>query len=510
MAFNRPFWAILALALCLRLVWAWLAPQPGIGDPVHYYNVARNVAEGRGLVVDYLWHYHYPHTDITHPEDYWMPLPALYPAVMLMLFPDSLFAALLPSVLFGVAVVALAYGIAWSIGASEQVRWLAMLGVLCLSELMLNSARTDTTISYVFFVGVASVSFYHGMKRNTWAWLFLAGIGAGFAHLTRQDALLLAPAFVVAMGIWRVLGERVRWRWLAVIGLGWLLIVAPYLWRNYTLFGTLLSNGSGRTAFMTSFIDQFTYGRTLDLAHYLAWGVPNIISNIITMGLANVWTMVSTLDVVLPLFAFLGLGALIVHREREKGLMFVLPFVLVAGLFVSYTFITPFHTHGGSFKKSYQLLLPFWAVLGAFAIETYVRPQRVAVIVGILGAGLSGMSALQAMRADFDLARRFNESIIALDARLRELGDVNGDGEIIIMTQDPFILNYHGYRALMIPSDPLDMILEAAYRYRVDYILLPSARPALDGFLHERQQDPRLTWKVGIKSYELLAVLPAP
>ncbi len=501
------FALILALAIGVRLIGAWFAPHPGISDSNHYYNLAKNVSEGRGLVVDYLWHYHYSHADITHPEDYWMPLPALYPAFTMLFVPNNLFVALLPSVAFGGAVVALAYGVAWALGASERVRQLAMICLLFLPDLMLNSARTDTTISYVFYMGCAMVCFYLGIKQRP-LWLLLAGVCGGLAYLTRQDAILLLPSFAVAWVGARFLGYRVAWRWVLLLPLGWLLVVSPYLYRNYSLFGSLTSNGSGRTLFMTSFNDQFTYGRTLNLEHYLAWGIPNILANIATMALANVRTIVHTLDVLLPVVGFVGAWGIIAHKDREKGLMFLLPLVMVLALLAFYTVVTPFHTMGGSFKKSYQFTLPFWAFLGAYALDRYVQPSRMAMAFAVIGAMVAGMNAFQLVRTDFDASKRFNDSVIALDGRLQDVGDVNGDGEIIVMTQDPYILNYHGYRALMLPSDPLDMILEASYRYNVDYIILPANREALNGFYDNEQQDARLTWLEGVGNYQLLAVRP--
>lgn len=503
---RKTFWGLLAVAFLVRLGVAWLAPHPGIADSNHYYNVAKNVVEGRGLVVDYIWHYHNPPPDITHVEDYWMPLPTLYPALKMGVLGVSVFVALLPNVAFGVLAVLLAWAIAGAARLSEVARLWAMLGVLFLPELVVNSARVDTTISYVVYVGAACVAFYYGFVDRSFWWVLAGGL-AGLAHLTRQDAILLAPAFVVATGALWVMGVRARRAW-CFIPLAWVVVLVPYFWHNWVNFGVLLNSGAGRTLFMTSFIDQFTYGRTLNLEHYLAWGVPNIIANMLTMALANVRTMTSTLDVFLPALAFVGAGVLVARRDRERGALFVLPLVLVLGLFLFYSFVTPFHTQGGSFKKSYLFMLPFWAVLAAFALETFITPRRIAWALAGVGAVLMSMNTVYLVRAEFDATRRFDASVRELAPILHDYGDVNADGEIVIMTQDPFILSYHGFRAVMMPSDPRDMILEAAYRYKVDYILLPAARTALDDLWNNAQPDERLEWLPATSTYQLLRVLP--
>lgn len=505
---QRLFWFILFLGIAVRLLAAALAPHPGIADPNHYYNLAQNLAEGRGFVIDYIWQYHNPPPDVTHPIDYWMPLPAIPPAAMLALFPDSLFAALLPSVVVGAGLSVLAYAIAWLAGAPYAVRLLAMLSVIFLPEYVLNAARTDTTLLYVLFVGLSVLAFHAGLRRNP-RYLFLVGACAGLAQLSRQDAILLAPSFVVALLMyWRAGAKPLPWRWLWLLPLGWLLVLAPWMARNYALYEVLLPSGASRTLFMTSFIDQFTYGRTLDLQHYLDWGIGNILGNMAFQALANVRMAYALLDVGLPIMAVIGLLSLWLHREREQLLILVLPFVMIVALFCFYSFLTPFHTQGGSFKKSYMLVIPFLSVAGAWALWHYLRPRWVAWLFGWLMAALMLANAFYLVRADFDLAWRFDNSIRKLSARLEELGDVNGDGEIIVMAQDPFILAYHGYRALVIPSDPRDMILEAVYRYNVDYIQLPAARAGLDDLYDQVESDPRFIWYDGPENYQLLAVLP--
>lgn len=499
---------ILAAGFIVRLLAAAAAPHPGIADSNHYYNLALNLADGRGFVIDYIWQYHNPPEDVTHPIDYWMPLPAIPPAMMLAFFPDNLFAALIPSVMIGTLLAVLAYTAAALMQLNKSARLLAMLGVVFLPEFVLNSARTDTTLLYVTFISISSLSFHYGLVSNP-RWLLLAGIAAGLAHLSRQDGIVMIPAMLLALFIyWKLSDEPLPYRWLLLIPLGWLIVLAPWILRNFELYGVLLPSGASRTLFMTSFIDQFTYQRELTLEHYLAWGIPNILSNMATMALANIKTMYTLPGVGLPLTALIGISAMLWRRDKTRGLVLVLPFCMVLGLFSFYSFLTPFHTMGGSFKKSYMLVIPFLSALSAYAIWTFIRPKAVAYAFGMLIAAFGLLNSFDLVRLDFAVARQFNQSVIDLSPILDAAGDVNGDGEIIVMTQDPYILNLHGYRALMLPSDPRDMILDAAYRYNVDYILLPAARESLDSLYNQQESDPRLRWSDANGDYQLLAVLP--
>lgn len=503
-------WIVLILlaGFVVRLIFALLAPHPGISDSNHYYNLARNLAEGRGFVIDYIWNYHAPPESVTHPIDYWMPLPGVWPAISMRLLGESVFTALIPSVIFGSLIPLLAYWIARTAGAAQSVGLMTMAGVVFLPEYVLNSARTDTTISYVLFAGIAIVSFYSGLRGKP-RWLLLAGICGGLTQLSRQDGIILAPAMVIALLMhWRYSDSPLPKRWLLAIPLGWIGVMSPWFIRNLDLFGVILPSGAGRTLFMTSFIDQFTYGRTLDLAHYLDWGAGNILSNYAIQALANVKMSYTLLDVGLPVTALLGLGGMVWKRDRKSLLMLALPLMMTLGLFLFYSFVTPFHTQGGSFKKSYMLVIPFLAYAGAWALDTFIQPRRVAYIAAALIAGFMLLNAIELTRADFAFTREFDDSITTLSGLLDDLGDVNGDGRITVMTQDPFILSYHGYPALMIPSDDRDTILEAAYRYGVDYILLPAGRPALDPLYDGDETDPRLPLAGDIIGYQLLRVEP--
>ncbi len=497
---------LLLAGFFLRFALATAAPHPGIADSNHYYNLARNLADGRGFVIDYIWQYNSPPEGVTHPTDYWMPLPAVWTAAGFAILGDGLLPALIPSVLLGTMLGLLTYGLAATAGLDHTSRLLAMAMVIVLPEFVLNSVRTDTTISYVLWVGLAMLCFYLGMRRRP-SLLLLAGVFGALAQLTRQDGILIAPTFVVSALIYRQVSDRpIPWRWLMAAGLAWALVLSPWLWRNYQLFGVLFPGGASRTFFMTSFIDQFTYGRELNLEHYLAWGWPNILGNIAFHILANVKTMYTVLDVGLPVAAVLSLAGLVWQREREHLLLLTPALMLVAGLFLFYSLLTPFHSMGGSFKKSYMILIPFLAVASAWGLTTFVKPRRAALLAAGVMAVFMLLNAIELVRADFNAAARYDRAIAVLAADIHELGDVNGDDVITVMTQDPYILNYHGFPALMLPSDDRDTILAACYRYHVDYIILPADRPALDPLYDGSESDPHLPLITVTAPFRLLVV----
>jgi len=75
----RLYVPLLVAGLPVRPGLALLAERPGLFDPGHYYNLARNLAEGRGFDVDCICQYHQRPTDVTHSIDYGMFLAAVWP-----------------------------------------------------------------------------------------------------------------------------------------------------------------------------------------------------------------------------------------------------------------------------------------------------------------------------------------------------------------------------------------------------------------------------------------------
>ncbi len=479
--------AILALSVGLRLALAALAPLPGIADSNHYYNLAQSLREGRGFVIDYIWQYHSPPDALTHPIDYWMPLSAVWPALAQMLLGASVWAALVPSVIAGGLVLPLlAYHIAGQLGGRQEAQVFALAATASLPELILNSVRTDTTVTYACFAGGALVALYHARRKP--AGFALSGALAGLAYLTRQDGLLLVGVFVLYMLAFR---PR-RWRYLVLLAAGWLIVTAPWFLRNIAVLGRPMPGGASRTLFMTDFSDQFTYARELTLETYLAWGMDNIVKKWAFEGAAGIKTMYTLPGMVLSAASAIGFGALLARRDRERLRLAALPALMVALLWGFYTFVTPFHSQGGSFKKSYMAVLPFAAALAAVMIWQYVAARGARLALAALVCGMMAVDGLVLIKDDFALGHAYRNFSTEVAEAMREAGDVNGDGEIVVMSVDPFIWDYFDFRALITPADDLDTILRVAARYRADYLFVSTIRSALAPIYRGTQTDPRL------------------
>jgi len=483
------------LALALRLLLLPMIAHPGVADPNHYYNMGLRLLDGQGFTIDYIWQYNVPPASIVHPEEHWMPLVALIAAGSMALFGTSVHAALLPFLLLGVLLVPLGYAAARQFGCQPLTSvFIGAWGGL-LPELTLASLRTDTTIVATILVGLSLLLMTHGIRRG-YALAFIgSGVAAGLAYLTRNDGALLLPAFAVTLVVYALWGRR-EWRgswWkYLLLPLFFVLVIAPWIARNLEVLGTATTPEADDMFFFTDHTDHYAYGRHFTLETMLAAQTPSqIINKRVFEAAAAIQVAYTAFDQLLPVAVMGGLLLLIAARDRRGWLVLAPVLILLFGLFVAYPLLIPYKSQAGSFKKAYLALVPLLLPLAGYALEHAIADRRLRIGAMLLTLAFLGANAFQMMRLDAHATSDYLNSIEQVAAAARDLPDRNGDGDIILMTQDPYMLRFVGLRSVMFPSEPRDVVIEVAQRYGVDYLLMPAARPALDALLLDDTLDPR-------------------
>jgi len=494
--------ALIALgALGLRLGLALLVTHPGIGDPTHYYNLGRELAAGRGFVIDYIWQYNDPPDDITHPDDHWMPLAGVLAAGGLALASGSAFAALLPFILLGTLLVPLAYDAARQLEVGAGGSLFAAAAAAVLPELVLNSLRTDTTIPNAALVTTAVLLFNRGLRTGGLAAFAGSGLTAGLAYLTRSESTLLLAALAGAPLLRARWGSLPRQRWAGalLVPLVALLTAAPWLARNAQTLGYLTARETQYMYFFADQRDHYAYGQTFTLETLLARQTPAQIAGKRLFELAaGAKMMYNALDVFLPVAVIGGLALLIAARDRQRLLTLspALLFVLAGWLF--YALLVPYKAQSGSFKKLYLSAVPLLLPLAGWALARAISDARLRLGAAVIALALTAANAVELVRADAAFTARYADYIAQVVAAARALPDTNGDGEIVLMAQDPFMINYFGLRAVMLPLADREGVLAVARRYNVDYMMMPPDRPALDPLYAGGEQDPRFVPVVAI------------
>lgn len=484
-------------ALALRLALAAFVNHPGIGDSNHYYNVGAALAEGRGFNIDYIWQYHAPPPpgQIMHPEDHWMPLTSVIVAASFTLSGQSVFTAILPFIILGALVPLVTFYAARQFRCSaEMALWVALLAAV-LPEFVLNSLRSDTTIPNLLLLAGAALLLTRGFQRGG-IWPFVvAGVLTGLAYLTRSDGLLVMPMLVVLWIAYALWGRHFggRWRYALLVPLFALLVALPWMLRNQAIFGTTTTPQMNTMFFLTDHREHYFYdSRLLTLEGMLARQTPaQLIGKRLFELAASIKLMYTTLDVFLPVAVAGGLILVLAARDRERLLTVAPVLILLLGATIFYAVLVPYKSQGGSFKKIYLTLIPLLLPLAGYAVERAVNDLRLRRGVMLLAALFLTANAVELVRADATLANSYRRYIEQVTATALALPDTNGDGEIILMAQDPFALRMAGVRSIMIPMEDRDTVLEVARRYRVDYMMMPPERPSLDALYDGTEHDPR-------------------
>ncbi len=497
----RPLAAILLLALGVRLLTAWFLHQPGYTDACYYAVGARQLEAGQGFSEPLVWNYLDPPASLPQPGyRYWMPLAAMTGWLGLALFGSSFRAMQVPFVLLSALLPAVACLLAWELTGRRRHAVLAGLLAVFPGFYAHVLVLPDNFAPFALAGSVCLWAAGRGLRDGRPLWFGVAGLAAGVGHLARADGLLLTGVALLAALAGATRGPA-RLLPPASCLLGYLLVMGPWLVRNWQAFGTPLAGTGIRTAFLTTYDDMFAYGRPLTLQSYLAWGWGAILASkgeALLLNLERLW--VEGLLIVLLPFTALGLWQL-----RRQRLLW--PFFLYLPLlFLTMTFLFTFPgLRGGLFHSGGALLPFFFAAAGPGLEEALLRAAgrfphwQVRKAWPVFSAGLVGLAALLTVLAlgragvlNGDWNRRGQEYV--------EIGRWlagQGEGQAVIMVGDaPTFTWYTGHMTIAIPNEPLDLILTVADRYGARYLVLDHTRPrTTDALYRGETAHPRLVMR---------------
>lgn len=509
-------WALVALALGVRLLTAWPLRQPGYTDAYYYAVGAEQLHAGQGFQEPFVWNYLDPPESVPHAGYlYWMPLTAILGWLGLALLGDSFTALQVPFVLISALLPLVTYAIAWDLTHKQRHAVLAGLLAVFPGFYAHVLVLPDNFAPFALAGSVCLWAAGRGLRDRKPLWFGLAGLAAGFGHLTRADGLLLlgiALTAATAQVLPRVRsgsgGQEPGRTWLASVALvlgGYLVVMGPWFLRNWMVFGTPLPGAGTRTMFLTTYDDMFAYGRPLTLQGYLEWGWGEILGSkaqALWLNLQRLW--VENLLIFLLPFSALGLWAL--RRER-----LLWPFFLYLPLlFISMTFIFTFPGARGGLFHSGGALLPFLFAAAGPGLEAVLRwaarrfrGWHVHRAWRVFASGLVGLAVLVTALALWR-SGVYNGAWNQRDRGYAEIEEwLSGQdvGRSIVMVGNaPGFVWHTGHMAIAIPNEPLDTILEVAGRYDARYLVLDSARPRTTDELYGGEAtDPGLTLRYTIE-----------
>ncbi|MGJ3239621.1 MAG: ArnT family glycosyltransferase [Anaerolineae bacterium] len=497
---NWVLLMIVLASLLLRLGLMTLIENPGLNDQTHYYNLGQRLLNGEGFTIDYVWHYSALPEDIVHPIDHWMPLSGVAVALGMAVFGEGALPALAVFVLVGALLPVIVFISAKQYGLEDHTALIAAAFAISLPDFVWNSLRSDSTILNMALMSASIVAFVHGVRHADWRAYLLSGVIGGVAYLTRNDSILLLPLVVSSGVVYLVAGKSFARRgqlWqIALVLVGFSVVVAPWIVRNVQVLGMTGSPETSRMFFMVDAKDHYAYNipLTLETMFERKTSAEHLAKRLFELAAALKQMLVS-LDVLLPMFVGAGVLILLFERRREQLLIAVPTGLWVLGILIAYPLLLPYKSQSGSFEKAYLTIIPLLLPVAALAVERIFKADRWRDVIVVLTVIVMAANSYDLIRYETTRANSFYAYIAQAVETAQALPDVSGDGEIRLMTQDPYIMSYYGISSVMIPfTQTREDVLAIAERYGIDYLMMPAARPVLDPIFEQGETDPRFVY----------------
>lgn len=477
-----------ALALLVRLACMVAFPDPAYADSSYYVDVARSLAAGQGLSVDFVWIFAevggvLP-SDPTLPipsNAHWLPLASFIQAPFIVLLGPTALASALPLVLIGATAAPLTWFIARDAGATPLVQVAAaVLAAIPAAGTVFMSQPENFAIFQPLVAAILWLA-ARGLRGDIRSYV-LAGLLVGLASLARNDAFLLGAAvgLVFVIDRWRAwrAGRPAHLPVIAAVGCfaAYLVIVGPWFARQLLEFGSISPTSStGQALWLTEYRQWNSTTAETTLATFLAAG-PAVILETRLVGLwgalANFTVLISSI-IMLPL---LPIGAW-ARRHSDDFLPYFLFFAL---LLLGAVIIFPLHVPGGAYIHTAVGLAPHTYILGLEGVAvavTWLAARRTrwdaAVATRVFTWGVVAFvvatAALYApvVHGSWDSTRAPRQALAA------ELERLAVPAEDRFMTIDASGFKYWtGHGGVVSPDDPIERIEEVAEAYDIRWLVL--------------------------------------
>ena len=352
----------------LRLFFAPMFSHPGHGDFAHYYCLAENIYNGRGLEVDYVWEFLNLYNSITHVPLFWMPLASTFMASFFHLTGPGVPAGILVSILILVINAGVIGWIAWRelpAGNGLQVSCAVLLTVN-LPVIFNYSIITDAAIYNVLWVTISIYFLGKYLKSGHPLNLYPFALSAALVYYTRGDGFLLigTACLVILAGLIqrRITVSRHLIFHLLGVSILYFVLIYPYsVFLKNSLPEVDSAPSALRLFFASKYSNFFSWGvaETLTLENWLQFGISKAI-----YARFNAASMFAGYILKLSLGTILLAPVLFAAAWKESsGRSFYLPMIF-QGLVITlaYSVLLPFSGTGGSFHKSIISLYPLWAL----------------------------------------------------------------------------------------------------------------------------------------------------
>lgn len=489
---------VFVVALLVRAWAAALVPFPIPEDATYYWGVARNLAEGRGIVSDAIWSYATEARDpltgafgFSFPRaafEIWLPLPSLLGVVPMLVAGSTAYAVTLPvAVVLGALVPVIAWRIAADVGDErrlprERSRTLALgaglVGAVTL-PLVLPSAHLDSVNAFAVPALLACLLMVRLLRRPPPRALDprLVGLGVaiGIAGLARNEAAWVGMAWaVVASATWRRDGLGPVLRAVAVPGLIAVAVMAPWLARNWLVFGSPLPGQAITNAWAITGYEIFAWQDPATAAEYLALGPTVWLEHRVDGFVHNLLNVLLLPGAPIAVVGLLALPWAARLRTLRPLLILALTTFLVT------TLVFPVQTQWGTFLHASVPAAVLLLVAGLAGLDEglawvgrrrgWTRPVAwLAPLFAVFGALLFMVPGLVSYGGQ---ARGTEAAYTEIGRRMAEAGVPLDERAPVIANHPIWLAEVHRVSALAIPDEPVASVVDLARTFGAQLLVL--------------------------------------
>lgn len=205
-------------------------------DALDYVSMARNISLGRGFTSRYLTPLSLVHAGAPYPNLWRAPFWPLFLAVCFKIFGATDTVAAGAGALFYFAAILPLFLLSREIEGSRTLAFFTCLLYLFSPQALFYSISGMTEPMALFFMVLWVYLLLKAPGKSRYFFL-LCGAVAGLFYLTRYNAIIFLP--LSCLYLWWSSGEDKKKKALQLaLYLGsWLLIISPWLWRNYLVAG---------------------------------------------------------------------------------------------------------------------------------------------------------------------------------------------------------------------------------------------------------------------------------
>ena len=243
---------IIILFIFTNLVAGFFSLQPyfdakafiGHADQANIANLAQNISEGKGFVVDNVWLHTnggMPGNSVTHAEVYWSVYVAAIVSVFFKFFETTRLFLVLPALIFKIIATALIAKVMWKHSNNSLAKTAILIIVVTFSPVFLISVNALSDIYLTTAILASTIYLTYGIINNKYLYFiiagFIAGIGFGFKPSGLITFGLLFCYFIIATNKFKAIKQ------ISLFVVASLIAIAPYLYYNKTNYNTYTTPG---------------------------------------------------------------------------------------------------------------------------------------------------------------------------------------------------------------------------------------------------------------------------